>query len=435
MLSRSARRISLLWGWMLARPGPVLAVLVLVGFALRVGWLVASGGLFAPPQEDELDYNDLAKSLLSGQGYSLDGEPQVNRSPGYPVFLFLVYTAFGVQPAIARLVQAALLVAVVPLRYYVGRRGWSPSVGMLSALVFAVHPFSIFWSRYMATENLLVFVYAALAAVLVCPGRTGVGRVFAGGVVLGVALLTRPTAILVAAGLALWLLLVSRGRSRLVRPALLLAGALVALSPWVARNFAEYGQFIPLTSGYGSSAGGYVFWISNNEYTARPGERWGRYVPAEMLPDYAEYISYGDNPGLLDRKGYEYGLRYLTSHPQDVPMLLLGKFLRFWNVFPGTTLVTRAAGATVLVLLPFFLVGLWACWRNRQNGGMVLVFIVGTMLIGLIFWADTRIRAPAEPFIVLAAAIGAVWWRERRADQSRKVAKPLPAALEPDRAS
>ncbi|HET6314407.1 MAG TPA: glycosyltransferase family 39 protein [Chloroflexia bacterium] len=430
MLSRLSHAIRSLWGWTLSRPGLVLGALVLVGFALRVGWLVASGGLFAPPQEDELDYNELAKSLLSGRGYSLDGQPQVNRSPGYPVLLFLVYSVFGVQPAVARLVQVALLVAVVPLLYYVGSRGWSRSVGMLAAHVFAFHPFSIFWSRYLATENLLVFVYAVLAALLVCPERAGAWRLLAGGGVLGVALLTRPTAILVAVGLVLWLLLVSRGRGRLVRPALLLAGALVALSPWVARNFAEYGQFIPLTSGYGSSAGGYVFWISNNEFTARPGERWGRYVPAEMLPDYAEYISHTGNPGLLDRKGYEYGLRYLTSHPQDVPVLLLGTFLRFWNVFPGSTLLTRTAGATTLILLPFFLVGLWACWRNRHSGGMVLVFIVGTMLIGLIFWADTRIRAPAEPFIVLAAAIGAVWWAGRKAERRMKIDEPLPAPPE-----
>ncbi|MEA2574145.1 MAG: hypothetical protein QOH93_1443 [Chloroflexia bacterium] len=398
----------------------MLCGLVLLAFALRLGWLVASGGLFAPPQEDEVDYNELAKSLLSGQGYSLQGVPQVNRSPGLPVLLWLVYSSFGVQPLVARVVQAALLAGAVPLLYYIGRKGWSPSVGMAAAVVFALYPFSIFWSRYLATENLLVVAYAGLAALLVSPIRAGSWRLLGAGVVLGLALLTRPTAILVVVGLVLWLVLVLPGRKKLLGPGLLVAGAALALSPWIVRNFAEYNQFIPLTSGYGSSAGGYVFWISNNEYTAKPGEHWGRYVPAEMLPDYREYISLGNNPGLLDRKGYEYGLRYLTSHPQDVPLLLLGKFLRFWNVFPGATIFTRGAGATVLVLLPFFLAGLWVCRRDRYNGGMVLVFIAGTMLIGLVFWSDTRIRAPAEPFIVLAAAIGAekLIKRKRTAENS-----------------
>jgi hypothetical protein len=53
---------------------------------------------------------------------------------------------------------------------------------------------------------------------------------------------------------------------------------------------------------------------------------------------------------------------------------------------------------------------------------MVLVFIVGTMLIGLIFWADTRIRTPADPFIVLAAAIGA----ERLFKRKRAAENPPP---------
>ena len=413
-MSRLAEAINRLWAAMLLRPALTLAVLVLLAFVLRLGWLVASGGLFAAPQEDEADYNELARSLLLGQGYSLGGEPQVNRAPAYPVLLFLIYSIFGVQPAVARIAQDVLLAAVVPLIFYVGRRGWSSSVGMLAACLFAVFPFSIFWSRYMATENLLVFAYAVVAAFLIAPREAVAWKMLAGGVALGLALLTRPTAILVAIGLLLWLLFVLRGRDRLVKPLLVVAGVALALSPWVARNFAEYGQFIPLTSGYGSSAGGYVFWISNNEYTAVPGERWGRYVPAEMLPDYREYVALGDSPGLLDRKGYEYGLRYLTSHPESVPLLVLGKFLRFWNVFPGQTLLTRGAGALVLVLLPFFIAGLWLCWRKSYNGAMPLIFIVGTMLIGLAFWADTRIRTPADPFLVLVVAVGAVWWVERR---------------------
>jgi hypothetical protein len=111
----------------------------------------------------------------------------------------------------------------------------------------------------------------------------------------------------------------------------------------------------------------------------------------------------------MDRKGYQYGLGYLTNHPSDVPVLILGKFLRFWNVFPGAALYTRAIGALSLVLLPFFLVGLWQAIRRPRAGGLPLAFIVGTMLVGLIFWADTRTRAPAEPFILLVAAVGGVW--------------------------
>ncbi len=406
--------------------GRVLWVLVGLAFLLRLGFMAATGSLGAAPQEDELDYSRLAQSLLAGQGYSLDGVPVVNRAPAYPVFLALIYSVVGVQPWVARVVQAALLAGTVLLVYYIGKRGWGGEVGLLAAFFFAVYPFSIFWGRYLITENLLVVLFAGAAALLVCPLDAGWFRLPAAGVLMGTALLTRPTALPVVMGIIVWLAMSMRGRGRLLPAlALFVAGVVVAMLPWIARNYALYGQFIPFTSGYGSSAGGYVFWISNNEYTAQPGEQWGRYVAADLLPEYSEYTQLPNDPTLLDRKGYEYGLRFLAAHPGEVPVLLLGKFLRFWNVFPGAQFYTKAAGALVLLLLPSFLLGLREVWRRPQNGGMLVAFIVGTLLVGLIFWADTRTRVPADPFILLTAAVGSAGFlaARRQSKGDRRLAR------------
>jgi 4-amino-4-deoxy-L-arabinose transferase-like glycosyltransferase len=321
-------------------------------------------------------------------------------------------------------VQASLTALAVPLIYYVGLRAWGRSVGLIAAGLVAIYPFSIFWGQYLIAENLLVVLFVVLAALLVRPGEAGPWRMLAAGLVAGLALLTRPTALPVVLLIMLWMpVALKRWRKWAVPLGLLLVGLGLALSPWVVRNYSVYGRFIPFTSGYGSSAGGYVFWISNNEYTAQPGERWGRYVAPEVLPENEEYTRLPDDPALLDRKGYEYGLRYLTTHPSDVPVLLLGKFLRFWNVFPGSSLLTRGIGALALLLLPFFLAGLREAWRERLCGGLLLAFIVGTMLVGLIFWADTRTRAPAEPFILLVSALGMVQlgrrWGSGRANLPR----------------
>lgn len=428
---RVLRQVTLGPGWerviglgqaALARPALVLAGLVVLAFVLRVGFMVATHTLNAAPQEDELDYHHLAQNLLAGHGYSLDGVPVVNRAPAYPFFLALVYTIFGESPTAARLVQAVLLALAVPLIYLIGRRGWGPGVGLGAAALFAVYPFSVFWGHYLITENLLVVLFAGAGALLVCPGERRAWRLLAGGIVLGLAMLTRPTALPVVVLLVAWLLLAVRPlRKGALFGVLLLAGLAVAMSPWVARNYETYGRFIPFTSGYGSSAGGYVFWISNNALTAQPGEKWGRYVDPALLPEHAEYESLPNDPALLDRKGYEYGLRYLANHPGDVPVLLLGKFLRFWNIFPGAQLYTKAVGALVIVLLPFFMVGLWRAWRDLATGGLPLAFIVGTMLVGLIFWADTRTRAPAEPFILLVSVVGVAhlvrsWGTQRNLD-------------------
>ncbi len=444
-------------------PNPLwpLIILTIVAFVLRVGFMVVTHTLNAPPVEDALDYHNLAVNMLAGHGYSLAGAQIVNRAPAYPVMLALIYAVFGQQPAAVRLVQALLISALAPVIYYIGSKvreysvgahgrvplrnipsPYSLTLGLLASALFAVYPFSIFWGQYMITENLLVVLFVALAALLVRPNEAGPLRLLGAGAVMGLSLLTRPTALPVVVGLFVWLLFALKRRWTIddgrwtksalayrpssivhrlflvLRPfALLLTGLALALSPWVVRNYVQYGQFIPFTSGYGSSAGGYVFWISNNALTARPGDSWGRYVDPALLPDYREYNAPPNDPASMDRKGYQFGLRYLTSHPGDMPILLLGKFLRFWNVFPGLALYTRAIGALALLLLPFFLLGLREIWRKPQaGGGMLLAFIVGTMLVGLIFWADTRTRAPTEPFILLTSAVGAVSLLRNRKD-------------------
>jgi len=413
------QRIGSIYERLAQRPVPVLAALTLLAFLLRLGFMLATRTLSDAPTEDALEYHNLALNLLAGKGYTLDGlTPIVNRAPAFPVFLAMVYSLFGANPAAARVVQALLISALVPLVYFIGKRGWGPGVGLLASALFAVYPFSIFWGQYLITENLLVVLFVLLAAFLVRPAEAVPWRLLGAGGVMGLALLTRPTAFPVVVGLFVWLFFSVRGLRKIALSAtLLLLGAVIAMSPWIVRNYSTYGQIIPFISGYGSSAGGYVFWISNNAYTAQPGERWGRYVAADLLPEYAEYTALPNDPALLDRKGYEYGMRYLSEHPADVPMLLLGKFLRFWNVFPGQQLYTRAIGALALLLLPFFLVGLWKTARKLDTGGLLLAFILGTMLVGLIFWADTRTRSPAEPFILLVAAVGAVdVWRRRTTD-------------------
>jgi O-antigen/teichoic acid export membrane protein len=435
ILKPAATGLGKAWTAAAQRPLWPLVALVLLAFALRVAFMAAVGALNAPPTEDALEYHNLALNMLAGKGYTLDSTQIVNRAPAYPAFLALVYAIFGPQPAIARIFQALLISLVVPLLYYIGSRFWIldfgfwnkkhgderdivpkskiqnlKSIGLLAAILFAIYPFSIFWSQYLITENLLVVLFAVLAALLVRPGEANPLRLLGAGVVMGLSLLTRPTALPVMILLFLWLLFAVKGARKITLSyAVLVVGLIVGLSPWVARNYAEYGQFIPFTSGYGSSAGGYVFWISNNALTAQPGEKWGRYVDPALLPENAEYNDPPNDPASMDRKGYRYGLNYLTSHPGDVPVLLLGKFLRFWNVFPGTALYTRAIGALSLLLLPFFLVGLWQAIRHPASGGLPLSFIIGTMLVGLIFWADTRTRVPAEPFILLLSALGVVW--------------------------
>lgn len=175
----------------------------------------------------------------------------------------------------------------------------------------------------------------------------------------------------------------------------------------------------------GASGGGFVFWISNNTITAQPGEYWGRYVPFReysRLPDFPEYSSLPTNdPVLLDRKGYEYGFKFLTTQPGQVPMLL-GKLPNFWE----PEVLTRSGYPIVpllgVIVLPLYLIGLVLHWRRSLQTRLAVAFIAA-LFVALVFWGGARFRAPAEAFFVLCLTMGLVqiWSWVRRVPPSNQV--------------
>jgi hypothetical protein len=169
---------------------------------------------------------------------------------------------------------------------------------------------------------------------------------------------------------------------------------------------------VPLTAGVEASSGGFVFWISNNHLTAQPGEYWGSFIPAKEYPNMPDFAEYSTLPSpsamLLDRKGYEYGWKFLTTHPDEVPMLLLGKLIKFWEA----RLITRGAELIFPVLgmiaVPLYLIGIVAHWRHSLKSRMIVAFIAGALALSLIFWGGARFRAAVEAYLVLALVMGVI---------------------------
>jgi 4-amino-4-deoxy-L-arabinose transferase-like glycosyltransferase len=310
----------------------------------------------------------------------------------------------------ARLLNVVLAALCVPLTYRIGKELWGQRIGFAAAGLLAVDPFHVFWPQLLLSENLQVLLVTLLGVLLVTPKQT-ILRAQLIGLVSALAVLTHPgTVPIVAAGL-FWYWLHWRKTSLAWRNLAFLAVTfLILMSSWTVRNWLLVGAFVPLTTGIESSAGGFVFWISNNHLTAQPGEYWGRFIPAKEYPNMPDFAAYDSQTSSsvtqLDRKGYEYGLKFLSTHPQQVPVLLLGKLVRFWE----PKLITRSGELTVpllgLVVVPLYLVGLVVHWRNSTKSRLVVAFVGGALLLALVYWGDSRFRTPVEAYFVLAFAAG-----------------------------
>ncbi len=207
--------------------------------------LVAALLLAGEPVWDGHYYDFGAKRIAAGLGYSDDvisggiavWHPWCHYPVGYSGFLGLFYRIFGhgplVAPAVGAFVGAALAVVTWGLAREV------PAMGERRALVagglVALHPGLVLYSPLVMTEPLAALL--TLGAFWVCVRDARMRGLALAGVVLGLATLVRPQALLCAPFMGL---MHASSRNTLVtvaRNAIVATGVtLLVVAPWTVRN-------------------------------------------------------------------------------------------------------------------------------------------------------------------------------------------------------
>jgi hypothetical protein len=180
-----------------------------------------------------------------------------------------------------------------------------------------------------------------------------------------------------------------------------IATFVLVLLPWTLRNYAVHGRFVFITT-----MGGVVLWEGNNPVVASTPELRGRSLPGELTrEDPASALAEAES----DRRFFYKALRFMRERPADMPHLVAWKFVRMWNPFPDLekTWQRWVATLTLLPVFGLFGAGLAMAWRNRERRVLpLLIPVLAVTLTGAVYWADARIRAPADPLILLVAAYG-----------------------------
>lgn len=245
-----------------------LAILAIVlgALALRLAYVSVRD---LPLFSDEIDYDRLGRTLAATGRYTDEGVPTGYRPIGYPALVAATYVLFGPDPGAVHVVQAFLDAASVGLLYLLAGGG---RLGLLAAGLWAVFPLAILYTDLLMPET--AFSTTLLAAA--CLTRRGLPASARGAVLLGAILgavaLLRPVALLLIPGLPLAFRLEG---VRIPRPGLVLAGMLLLVGPWLARNAVVLGY-----PGLATSTGANLL-IGNNP-NATGG--YAPNVPAEMVP-------------------------------------------------------------------------------------------------------------------------------------------------------
>ena len=200
---------------------------VILGLVLRVALLLRASG----PLEDPDNYLPLARSIAAGHGFSLvaggkgvhsKARPTAYRPPLYPIVLAPLVAACGSRIAIGvAFLHLILGVGTILLAALTARR-WGLSEGrvLVAAAIVAFDPVLAAQTGTVMTEPLSAFLVAGALAAIGDGSRRGAAI---GGIVAGLAALTRPS-LLPFAGLVAVAGAVSppgRARDRLLRAGVL----------------------------------------------------------------------------------------------------------------------------------------------------------------------------------------------------------------------
>jgi MYXO-CTERM domain-containing protein len=397
-------------------------VIVLVAaFGLRVGYMALTPGYKIV--HDARDYDFHARSVAKTGDFStrLTGMPTAFRPPGYVYLLAGAYKAFGVEgrPAAERIPVARRLGEVlgtlgVGLIGVLAAQLWGRRTALVAMALAAIYLPSILVAEAIMSEQL--FVVFMLAALVTALHRRGSPRFAAlAGFLAGLAVLTRANGLILLAPLALAVWPAPRLKPRsLLPPALLIAVALLTVSPWTIRNAVELDHFVPVTTQLGTALAG-----TYNEETRADHVNPGSWRSLRRVPEYAPFIAHWrtTNEAAREQRLRKASYHFIGEHPGFLATVLYWNTRRIldlasltWSRHTASTISVDPgwADAGVFCFWAFALLALAGATLRAARRPPALVWLVPVaMYASVVFLAaeTPRYRAPIDPFVILLAAL------------------------------
>lgn len=405
--------------WDFAAAGSILAI----ALAARILYVrdLASAGLIPYLRLDPLYYHEWALRIAAGDWAG--GREVYEMSPLYAYFLAALYRIFGEGQILPRLIQSLVGASVCALLVVVGRRAFGKVEGLIAGAAFALYAPAIFYDGQVMKTSFEISFTALMAFAFFkasTPGRPPLPRwTFTGGFLLGLTALMREN-ILVAAPLffiwAVWPREAMPWRRSLPSGAALVAGTMLAILPATIRNVVVAREAVLITS-----LGGENFYTGNNETAG------GRYTPPPFIrpdpqyehEDFRQEAARRVGRALTRREASNYwygeGIRFITSRPLAFVSLQADKFAVFWNDFerPDNFSIYNFKRFSPILSAPLLhfawiapagILGIALSARRWRELIPFHVVIAAYLASALIFFTQSRYRAPVVPVLALFAA-------------------------------
>jgi tetratricopeptide (TPR) repeat protein len=396
-------------------------VLVVLALVVRIAYAFDIQGTptFASPLIDAEVYDRTAREIAARGPAAL--EVPYYQPPLYPMFLGAVYAIAGESYLVPRIVQAVLGALTVLGTVALARRGGGRAAGWIAGGLLALYGPVLYFEGELLPPALLLFLTTGALLLLVDGDRSDrpVPPLVGAGLLLGLAVAARPTALLLVVAALGWWLAGGRegapGAGRGRPAAALLIAVLLPILPFSLANRIGGGEMIAI-----SWNGGINFYLGNgagsDSLTAiQPGHGWDR-LQLEPL-----------RAGVATRRGetdywVRRALREASANPGAWAGALGRKALRFldaretprntdFEAFrPSSAVLSRTVvgfGIVAPLAAVGLLVGRGGPGRSAGRLRSLLGLAVGAVAVeNLLFFVTARYRVEAAPALCALAGLG-----------------------------
>jgi hypothetical protein len=350
----------------------------------------------------------VAYSLAEGHGFSsplpMQTGPTAMVGPIYPLLLALIFKVFGIYStgsAIAiRVLQSVFSSLTCIFVFLCGRETSGDKTGKLAACLWAVFPLNIFFTvaRVWETSLTSLLMVVMFWCMLSLRDSVSIRRWSVNGALLGFAGLVSTSLVTIAVPfgiVALW-----RNRLRALLPASVgLLICLAVVSPWLVRNYLQFGKFM-LRSNFPLE-----FRVGNSELSY--GQKVESLHPSNTPSVNKHYQDVGEMRFMREEQQENKG--FISDHFGRFAFGTANRIVNYWTgawirPMPDDPNVWSVVIPTSLLTL-FGLVGLRHMFRYDRSAAFM--YTGSIFIYPLVYYLTTsqpRFYHPITPLLILCGS-------------------------------
>ena len=386
--------------------------MVIIAFAVRVLWIALAHTYRIRTNEHNFAFGweigRIAYSLAHGMGFSSpfggNTGPSAWTAPVYPWIVSLAFRLFGSYSraaAFAMLTFNSLVAALTCWTIYrTALRVFNRTVALWSGWIWALLPYTVFWSvKWIWETSLSAFLLSLLFMLTVeMEGDARLSSWMGYGLLWGVQALTNPAAVSFLPFAGCWLAYhLCRRRRPAVLPVVISAIFFwMTIMPWLVRNYETLGKLSFIRDNFGNE-----LYIGNNPLAEGP------YVlafhPANNDLLFEQYKQVGE-VAFCARQGRA-ATEWISQHPGRFVVLSLRRVIYFWYGLPRLSATGHLTQSKNLLFLASSVLAVWGLLLGlkRRVRGLFLFasLIVFYPLIYYVCFPQPRYRHPIEPELLI----------------------------------